>query len=123
MPRSYVLQPTITVYGADSTTDRVFQRQGILDLGGGVDVDLWTRVYDQTGTNLRLYYQTSLSGDAETWSTMDSVILSSAGDPDITKVRFKDATIPLLRFVRWGLYGSSGTFNATFQTWVVVRQG
>ncbi len=123
MPQAYSLQPTITIYGADSTTDRVYQRRGILDLGGAVDIDLYTRVYDQAGTNVRLYFQTSMSGDEGTWGTMGSVTLSSAGSPEITQIRFKDATLPLLRYVRWVLYGSSGAFNATFQTWVVARPG
>lgn len=122
MPQSLLLQNTTTVQGA-TASDQVAQVEGILDLAGAIDVVIWSVIYAYSGSGVRLWFETSASGGDGTWLNVGSVIASSATKPALVKVSFADATVPIARYLRWVVYGTSGSFSLTFQSWVVARPG
>lgn len=122
MPQSLLFQNTTTVQG-QSASDKVAQTRGILDLGGAIDVVIWSLIYAYSGSGVRLWFETSATGDDGSWLNVGSVIAATATKPALVKVTFADASVPVSRYLRWVVYGSSGSFSLTFQSWVVARPG
>lgn len=120
MPHSVLLQDWLTVQGV-SSAEKVYQPESDwADLGGYIDVVFYLDVRALSGSPT-VRYQTSPTRDEAFFATMGSVGVTGTGLTQ-TVVRYASASVPLRRWVRWQIGGSSA-FSLTFRVWATVRTG
>lgn len=125
--KSIVLQDWTTVRGSGTTP--VIQTSDLwLDLAAYGDVIFWLDVREVTNPgagSVTLTYETAPLKDEILFQPMLTVSNVSVGAPTISKVLLaSNPAVPLARFVRWKLVGSTaGTWDVTFRVQAVLSSG
>ncbi len=119
------LQDWTTVRGS-GTTSVTQTASDWLDVEEFADAVFWLTVREVTNPasgNVLLFYETSPTADESLFRPMGTTLLT-VGGPTILKVMSTGANVPIARYVRWRLAGSTaGTWDATFRVEATFGMG
>jgi hypothetical protein len=118
MAISVLLQPWITVRGI-STTTFVYQSSAhYAEVPECKDVVCFMEVADISSTPCNFNYQTSPSLDDSMFQIMQGTFQPVVG-LNLTINRYATAAVPLARYVRWWISGSTAAaWSITFRVWL-----
>lgn len=89
-----------------------------LDMADFLDIVFYVSTQQVSGTTPVLVFETSPSKDNDLFATMVSVSLTASATVTPQIIRFSAATVPLARYVRWRITGT--TVIATFRVYVAA---
>jgi hypothetical protein len=108
----FILQDWTTIRGGSGLSTVIQAENDWLDLSPYQDVVFWIEVSEATNSLISL--QTSPSKDEDFFVSIVSQ-LTLAPSVSVVPVLMTASVVPVARYVRWLLNGTTGTWDATFR--------
>lgn len=113
---TFILQDWTTIRANNAGSTVIQSEEGWLDLSLFQDVFFWVDVREITGT-VTLFFDTSPTADESLFQPLvaGGQVLTASTTPTLVRAPMTSASVPIARYVRWRMSGTTNPWDATFR--------